>query len=476
MSSVGSMTKDGLLANVATFDEYRASGGGNGVVATTALGSEATIREVEQSGLRGRGGGGFPTGRKWRAVRDAGGSRRFVVVNGAEGEPGTFKDRAIMRANPYQVIEGVAVAALAVGASDVYFAIKASFTREIERVAQAAADMAAAGLLGDLSFTIARGPDEYLFGEEKAMLEVIEGNDPLPRVLPPYLHGLFATMPQPGWDAHASVNDIDTGTGTGTGTDGSNPTLVNNVETLAHVASILDRGASWFRSRGTPRSPGTMVFTVVGDVARPCVAELEMGTPLRVLVEDVGGGTASGRPVKMVCSGVANAVLPGDRLDVPMHFDALANAGGGLGSGGFVVYGDDVCALAVAHAYSNFLWVESCGQCPACKLGSGAITAALADLEARGDADQLAVLQRALATVTDGSRCGLPAEEQKVVGSLLRRFPEDVVAHEEGDGRHCALGHDVIVPKVVDLEDGAVTYDLRQQYKRPDWTYAEPAA
>jgi NADH-quinone oxidoreductase subunit F len=165
-------------------------------------------------------------------------------------------------------------------------------------------------------------------------------------------------------------------------------------------------------------------------------------------------------------------VLRGDQLDVAMDFDALAQAGGGLGSGGFVVYGDDVCALAVARLSSNFLWVESCGQCPACKLGTGAITTALASLEARGEADQLSVLQRSLATVTDGNRCALPVEEQQIVGSLIRQFPEDVVAHEEG---RCSLRHDIVLPKIVDLADGKIVYDERQARKRADWTYASEA-
>jgi NADH-quinone oxidoreductase subunit F len=453
-----------LLDPVATVDDYLARGGGNALSAVAATGAEATIREIEQSGLRGRGGGAFPTGRKWRTVRDAGGYH-YAVANGAEGEPGTFKDRAIMRANPYQVVEGLAVAAYAVGATETYIALKGSFERELARVQQAATELSAIGALGDLTVTIVPGPEEYLFGEEKALLEVIEGHDPLPRVLPPYLHGLFATMPQLGWEPHSAGSSPEAR---------SNPTLVNNVETLAHVTSIVRHGAAWFRSRGTPRSPGTMVFTICGDVVRPAVIELELGTPLRVLVEQVGGGTRSGRPVKFTCSGVASPVLRGDQLDVAMDFDALAQAGGGLGSGGFVVYGDDACALAAARLASNFLWVESCGQCPACKLGTGAITTALASLEARGEADQLSVLQRSLATVTDGNRCALPVEEQLIVGSLIRAFPEDVVAHEEG---RCPLRHDIVLPKIVDLDHGNIVYDERQARKRPDWTYAsEPLA
>ena len=301
-----------------------------------------------------------------------------------------------------------------------------------------------------------------MFGEEKALLEVIEGNDPLPRVLPPFQHGLFATAPQLGWTA----TEAEPGEAGG---DRANPTLVNNVETFAQVTWILAHGADEFRAAGTDRSPGTTVFTVCGDVAAPGVFELPLGTPLRALVEGNAGGTASGRPVKLVCSGVANAVLSADRLDTPADFESLAVAGGGLGSAGFIVYDDETCALAVARLFSRFLYVESCGQCPPCKLQSGEITDALERIERDGDAAQLGRIQRALETVTDGSRCTLAVEEQLVVSSVLRQFPEDIVAHEEG---RCRLRHDLTLPKLVDFDGGEFVYDERQARKRPDWTYS----
>ena len=186
------------------------------------------------------------------------------------------------------------------------------------------------------------------------------------------------------------------------------------------------------------------------------------------MIDDYGGGTASGRPVKMVCSGVANAVLDNVRLDTPADYESLAAAGGGLGSAGFIVYDDETCALAVARLFSRFLYVESCGQCPPCKLQSGEITESLEQIETTGATDQLATIQRALETVTDGNRCYLGAEEQQVVSSVLRRFPEDIVAHEE---QRCGLRHDLVVPKLVDFVDGAFTYDTKQARKQPDWTY-----
>jgi NADH:ubiquinone oxidoreductase subunit F (NADH-binding) len=447
---------------VTTLEEFLERGGRDAFERARDLGPEGTIAEIERAGLRGRGGGGFPTGRKWRTVREARGSRHYVVVNGAEGEPGTFKDRAILRRDPYQVVAGAALAAAAVDAHDVYIGVKASFVSECECVERAAQELAAAGLLADLDVTIVRGPDEYLFGEEKALLEVIEGNDPLPRVLPPFQHGLFATAPQIGWTA----TEAEPGEPSG---DRANPTLVNNVETLAHATWIVAHGADEFRAAGTDRSPGTTVFTLCGDVANPGVFELPLGTSVRELIEDYAGGTASARPVKMVCSGVANAVLPGNRIDTPADYEALADAGAGLGSAGFIVYDDEVCALAVARLFSRFLYVESCGQCPPCKLQSGVITAALEAIERDGDASQLAAVQRALETVADGNRCFLAVEEQQVVSSILRRFPEDVVLHEE---RRCPLRHDLVVPKLVDFDGTTFLYDERQARKQPDWTYA----
>ena len=215
------------------------------------------------------------------------------MANGAEGEPATFKDRAIMRANPYQVVEGVAIAALTIGAREAFIGVKASFEPEVEALSRAIDEMQAAGMAGDVPIVVVGGPDEYLFGEEKALLEVIEGKPPLPRLLPPYLHGLFATSPQMGWES-VPIEPGHQLPEEGGAIDASNPTLVNNVETLANVAHILARGPEWFRSMGTDESPGHHVATVVGDVARPGVGEIDLGTPLSEVIDAVGGGPASG--------------------------------------------------------------------------------------------------------------------------------------------------------------------------------------
>ena len=443
---------------------YSARGGGEGLRVARLLGPWRTAEEVTLSGLRGRGGGGFRTGRKWLSVLDASrdDERRFVVANGAEGEPGTFKDRAILRHNPYQVIEGLAIAAMTVRASQAFLAIKSSSTVEVEILRRALVEMRATGLAGDVPINLVLGPDSYLFGEEKALLEVIEGEDPLPRRDPPYLHGLFASGPQMGWSAHR---------GGDAGGEAANPTIINNVETLAAVPHILTNGAEWYRALGTWDSPGTMVFTVVGDVARPGYAELELGTTIRDVIEQVAGGPRPGRQIKAVFSGVANGVIIADRLDVPATYEDLAAIGSGLGSAGLIVYDDTADMVAVAHMFARFLNVESCGQCGACKLHSGTISDTLSLVEqSRAEDRDLEVLGAALRMVTDQNRCYLPVELQTVVASIMRAFPEDVVAHLEGA---VPLPRLYRLPKIVDMADGAVTYDTRSPLEQPDGTYVD---
>lgn len=457
----------GLLADPPVTDvtDYRERGGGRGLERARALGAGGTIQEVILSGLRGRGGGGFPTGRKWQSVSDAGGAdgsnRTFVVCNGAEGEPSTFKDRALIRANPYAVVEGVTIAAFAVGAERAFIGVKDRFEPEVERLAAAIDEMTAEGLAGDAPVQVVLGPDAYLLGEETGLLQVIEGEAPLPRTLPPYIHGLFATVPTSGWSASPG--------GVATEFAASNPTVVNNVETLATVSHILARGPEWHRSLGTEESPGVIVATVVGDVLRPGVGEIEMGTPLAEVIERVGGGLPAGRSVKAVLSGAANRVITGDQLDAPCSYEGMAAIGSGLGAAGFLVLDDTASMVEVAQVLSRFLYVESCGQCPACKLGCGAVTERL-DLLAAGQAvpDDLDTLAFRLQTCTDGNRCYLPVQEQQVVSSILQAFPGEVAEALDGQPRP---SRGMVVPKLVEVAGGRVTYDERQSRKRPDWTY-----
>jgi NADH-quinone oxidoreductase subunit F len=440
--------------------------GGQGLVQARELGPSGIVETLDRSGLRGRGGAGFPTARKWATVC-AGGPEvgdRYAVANGAEGEPGTFKDRTLMRRNPYQVIEGLAIAAATVDAVGAYLAVKASFGPEIDALTRAVQEMSEAGIIGDVPITLVTGPDEYLFGEEKGLLEVIEGEDPLPRLFPPYIYGLFTAMPQMGWSAGVDLSSD------GVAVASSNPTLVNNVETLANVVPILGRGADWYRTTGTTESPGVGIVTVVGDVQHAGVAEVDLGTPLREVIDRVGGGAKPGRAIKAVMSGVANGVITGDDLDVPMSYEDLAKIDSGLGAMGFVVYDDTTDMVQVARGISRFLYVESCGQCPACKFGTGEVTAHLDRLaNGEGSDHDFEVIGVRLDQVTDANRCYLGAQEQIVIGSLLRRFPQEFAAHLEG----VEPGPEVPVAKLVDIRDGVAVYDERQTRKRPDWTYAE---
>ena len=452
---------------VRSLDDFQRRGGGQAFAAATQVEPEALVALITDSGLRGRGGAGFPTGRKWAGIRAAGPGRRFAVCNADEGEPGTFKDRALIRHDPYRVLEGLAISGYAVGADAAYIATKASYAQEAELLATAIEEAHAAGLFADLRITLVLGPDEYLFGEEKALLEVIEGNDPLPRLLPPYEHGLFATDIQTGWQAV----DAPSGVGQSGGRGQPNPTLVNNAETLAHVPCIVLEGAEQFRTVGTAESPGTTIATVVGDVQRAYVGEIELGTPFSELIERAGG-PHPGRRLVAAFSGVANGVLPASRFDAPVSYEGLAAAGSGLGSAGFVVYDDTACIVEVARTLSRFLYVESCGQCRSCKFGSGEITRHLDTLmEGAGTEADIEIIGARLLTVTDQTRCFLAAEEQAMVSSILREFPEEFALHLEG---RCSVPERRIdVPKLVDVADGVATYDLRQGLKQPDWTYLE---
>ena len=273
--------------SIESLDQYLAMGGGQAIGKALFMPTQKVIAEVKRSGLRGRGGAGFPTGVKWASVAHDPCPTKYLVCNGAEGEPGTFKDRYLMRNNPYQLLEGMAIACYAVNAKKAYLGMKKSFDTEYAAVSKALKEMSARGLLGPTPFEIILGPEDYLFGEEKALLEVVEGGEALPREadLPPYVKGLFATPTE------------------------LNPAVVNNVETLSNVPDIILRGADWFRSIGTPDSPGTMIFTISGDVMKPGIYELPMGTPLRQLIDQQGGGARPGRSVKAVFSGISSAVI-----------------------------------------------------------------------------------------------------------------------------------------------------------------------
>jgi NADH-quinone oxidoreductase subunit F len=453
----------------ATLDGYVRAGGGQALDAARRVGPDTVIAEVEASGLRGRGGAGFPTGAKWRtiAANRAPELPTTVVVNAAEGEPGTYKDRALLHADPYAVLEGALIAAHAVGATDVVVALKPA---ERDRVAAAIAEMEQAGMTGGVPVSIVTGPPEYLFGEETALLEVVDGRPPFPRIAPPYRRGVVEVV-----EDEADV-DSDSGAaghvemaGPGPGTVAP-PALVDNVETLAHVTHILAQGADWFRELGTRESPGTIVCTVTGDVVHPGVGEVPMGTTVREAIAAIGGGPARERATKAVLTGVSAAPLPAVLLDTPLTYEAMEAAGSGLGTASLMVLGDRRDMTAVAAGAARFLAVESCGQCTPCKADGLIIAVALENLcRGEGGSEDLDALAKALTTVGDSARCNLARQQQAVVGAIVDGWLDELV-------RQAASTEPIeplLVAELTSLAGGKVAVDEERRRKQPDWSYDE---
>jgi len=426
-----------------SLDDYVAAGGGSGLEALDRMGATAAIAEIRASGLRGRGGAGFPTAIKLGGVASAVADRKFVVANVSEGEPGTFKDRWMLQNNPYSLLEGITIAGMAVGAEQVFIGIKHKHHAAIDALERAAVEMVDTGMIGQVQITIVRGPDVYLFGEEKGMLEVIEGREAKPRLYPPYMNGLFEAQGSP-----------------------LNPTSVNNAETLSHLPNILARGADWFRSVGTEQSSGTMIFALGGDTTVNTVVELALGTPMRELVEVHAGGTLSGRPIKMITNGVSNRPIRAEHLDIPLSYEGLQSIGSGLGSAGFTLYDDTICAVQAMGAYAAFNARGSCGQCVPCKVGTTELARRLIALsEGRGGAQQMDEISGWVAKVTDWNRCGLGAGQQALVGGFIEEYPDDIAMHLAGEA--CESDRKVDVPVIAswDQDTGRFIY-----YETPGYT------
>lgn len=454
--------------DIADLDEYRKRRGGLGLEATRDRSATETIAILEESGLRGRGGAGFPTGRKWRTVFDSlsGTRQSSVVVNGAEGEPGTFKDRTILRNNPYQVIEGAVIAARTVDARQIVFGLKKSFGPELARLRAALDEVIAAGWTEGLDIKVYEGPNEYLYGEETALLETMGSRYPFPRTAPPYRRGLDEVV--------GDVDDVSSGSGLPAHVrmvDGGDapPALVDNVETLANVAHIAARGASWFRTEGTHESPGTIVCTVTGDTEHSGVGEVMMGTPLREVLDLIGGGPPPGRRFRGVSTGVSGPFVTEADLDVPVSYEGFAGIGCGLGSGSLIVFDDAHDVVALGAGIARFLAIESCGQCAPCKHDGLAIASHL-DALVRNDGDQRDVdrIATLVGTVAEGARCAIGTQQQVVIGGLLDRFAADVQAHVDASAP--ATEPDQIA-ELVDIDGGRATYDTRHAQKQPDWSY-----
>ena len=426
---------------------------------------------LDESGLRGRGGAGFPTGRKWRTVAANRSALRSsaVVVNGAEGEPGAFKDRGILRRNPYAALEGALVAAETIGAAQVVIALKRSFAVEAARVDAAIGEVVAARWAPGVDVSIFLGPGEYLFGEETALARVHRRAVPVPPDRAPVSagtrrdrriergHRLRERIGRPRATRRPERGDRRA------------PALVNNVETFANVPGIVEHGPDWFRAIGTEQSPGSIVCTVSGATVRHGIGEVELGAPLRSVIEAIGGGAQAGRRIVAVLSGVANALVPEHLLDTPASYESMAAIGSGLGAAGLIVFDDTTDFVGVAAGVSRFLAVESCGQCAHCK-GDGLALADLLRRMARSDARpyELGEVRALLALVSEGARCNLPSQQTTVVSSALRLHLDQFETH--ACRRRIPVEPFPIAP-IVDIENGRARFADQQLAKQPDWTY-----
>jgi NADH:ubiquinone oxidoreductase subunit F (NADH-binding) len=449
--------------------EHLVGEGGHGLEVAKSSAPFDVIAELERSGLRGRGGAGFPTGTKWRTVLENRSPMEpsTVVVNGAEGEPGTFKDRTILRMDPYRVLEGAIIASHVIGANLIVIALKKSFTTELARVREAVAEIRDAGWLDDVEVAVFEGPHHYLYGEETALLEAIDGRQPFPRIAPPFRRGLLEivetdddAVSHSNLSAHVEMAGADS-------TLVAPPTLVDNVETLANVPRIVSRGADWFRTEGTEASPGTVVCTITGATRRHGVGEVIMGTTLREAIEEIGGGPKEGRHFVAALPGVSGALIPEAVFDTPLSYEAMAGIGSGLGSAGFILFDDTADLTAVAAGASRFLAVESCGQCTPCKQDGLALSQLLERL-ARSELSksELAAIVDRTATVADEARCSLATQHQTIVASLLQHFPGQVQAHLSGQTQ---AREPEFIAELVDIESGRATWDEAHRAKQPDW-------
>lgn len=396
-------------------DEYRANGGFDVLRRVREeKNPDAVVAAIEQSGLRGRGGAGFPTGRKWNFTRRAPGAMKYMVCNGDEGDPGAFMDRMILESYPYRVIEGIAIAAWTVGAHEAIFYIRHEYPLAVLRVREALSRARAAGILdglgadgGPLPMRVAEGAGAFVCGEETALLASLEGRRGTPRPRPPY----------PGI---RGLNDC--------------PTLVNNVETLALVPWILSHGAEAFAKLGTSGSHGTKVFSLAGRIVRGGLIEVPMGLSLRDIVMQVGGGVPDGRQFKAVqVGGPSGGCVPNAMADTPVDYEALLSVGSMMGSGGLVVLDETDCMVEIARYFLSFTQRESCGKCTACRIGTRRMLETLERLcEGKGKAEDLSALQEMALKVRAGSLCGLGKTAPNPVLSTLRYFREEYEAHVAG--------------------------------------------
>lgn len=386
--------------------------------AYTQMADEVICKTVLESGLRGRGGGGFPTGLKWDLTRKVQGDKKYVICNADEGDPGAFMDRSVMEGNPHSVIEGMMIAAKAIGADEGYIYVRAEYPLAVKRMRKAIADAEALGVLGDDIFGsgksfklhVMEGAGAFVCGEETALMASIEGLRGMPRPKPPFpaQSGLWGC-----------------------------PTVINNVETLASVPMIILKGSDNYRSVGTQKSPGTKTFAVTGHVANTGLIEVPFGTTLREIIFNIGGGVLNSKGEidndgfkAAQIGGPSGGCLTAEHLDLPIDFDSLKGAGAMVGSGGLVVMNKQTCMVSVARFFMQFTQNESCGKCTPCREGTRQMLALLDDImEGNADENTLDLLEETAKTVQKASLCGLGKTAPNPVLSTLRYFRDEYIAH-----------------------------------------------
>jgi len=393
--------------------EYIANGGYAGLAkAVTSMTPEEIIAAVEKSGLRGRGGGGFPAGRKWRSCREAKGDVRYVVCNGDEGDPGAFMDRSIMEGDPHSVIEGLIIAAFAIGSHQGYIYVRNEYPLAVKNLGLALEQAREYGFLGknifnsgfDFDIRINRGGGAFVCGESSALMASLEGRAGEPRAK--YIRSVERGL----WDK---------------------PTNLNNVETYANVPEIISRGAEWFASYGTEGSKGTKVFSLVGKVKNTGLVEVPMGITLRDIIFKIGGGILNDREFKAVqTGGPSGGCIPKSLIDMRVDFDELTKAGSMMGSGGMIVMDDTDCMVDVAKYFTKFLEEESCGKCTPCREGTRRMKEVLIDIsEGRGTEESIPILEELAEALTLGSLCALGSTAANPILSTLRYFRDEYEAH-----------------------------------------------
>ena len=380
--------------------------------ATLDLTSQEVIDQVLQSGLRGRGGGGFPTGRKWQICHNTPGQPKYVICNGDEGDPGAYMDRTVLESDPYSVIEGLTIAAYAIGSHEGTIYVRDEYPLAVERVTQAVSRAKEFGLLGENIFDsgfefnimIVRGAGAFVCGEETALIASIEGGMGEPRCKPPYpaTRGLWGQ-----------------------------PTIINNVKTLATVPTVLHKGADWYARIGMEKNAGTVVFSLVGKVQNTGLVEIPLGLRLREMIEGIGGGGLENKTVKAVqTGGPSGGCLPGNLFDLPITYEALTEAGSIMGSGGMVVMDQDTCMVDVARYFLAFTMDESCGQCTPCREGTRFMHQILTRIvDGHGTLEDLQLLEEVATWVKATSLCGLGQTAPNPVLSTLRYFYDEYEAH-----------------------------------------------